>query len=89
MQTSTPLARSCTFWFQDSHEKADFKHSLHPIATVKTLEDFWAYYQYLRRPSTMEESKHYTIQVTTSTSSRKASNRCGKTRATLPEVHYH
>lgn len=57
MQSSAPLARPCKFWFQNSHEKADFKHSLHPIAVVKTLEDFWAYYQYLRRPSSMEESK--------------------------------
>lgn len=61
MEQTTPLTRTFKFWFQNyqKSDESDFAHSLLPIATVNSLEQFWAYYQHLRRPSHIEERIRY------------------------------
>lgn len=53
---SAPLAlpAKLTFWFQHFVKGQDtFEDSLHPVATITTVEDFWAYYQHFQRPTTL------------------------------------
>lgn len=49
-----PLARRLKFWFQHFIKGEDrFEESLHPLAEVATVEQFWHYYQHFKRPSQM------------------------------------
>jgi translation initiation factor 4E len=46
------LAARLQFWYQHFVKGEDtFEESLKPVATVASLEDFWAYYQHFKRPT--------------------------------------
>ncbi|KAK4228799.1 translation initiation factor eIF 4e-like domain-containing protein [Podospora fimiseda] len=50
-----PLRNSFVFWFRPPISKVngfiEYEKTLHPIATVETVEQFFAVYQHLKRPS--------------------------------------
>jgi len=52
-----PLRNSWVFWFRPPISKAngfiEYEKTLHPIATVETVEHFFAIYQHLKRPSAL------------------------------------
>ena len=52
-----PLRNSWVFWFRPPISKAngfiEYEKTLHPIATVDTVEHFFAIYQHLKRPSAL------------------------------------
>ena len=60
----TKLSRAYTFWIlakknrphnADPANQADtYENDLKAVATFNTVEDFWANYQYLCRPSTFK-----------------------------------
>ena len=53
-QKSSPLAlpKKLKFWYQHFVKGEDsFEESLKPVATIETVEDFWAYYQHFLRPT--------------------------------------
>jgi translation initiation factor 4E len=55
-KTSQPLPLSCklTFWYQHFVKGEDsFEDSLHPVANIDTVEQFWAYYQHFKRPTNL------------------------------------
>lgn len=51
------LRNSWVFWFRPPISKAngiiEYEKTLHPIATVETVEHFFGVYQHLKRPSTL------------------------------------
>ncbi len=51
------LRNSWVFWFRPPISKAngfiEYEKTLHPIATVDTVENFFGVYQHLKRPSTL------------------------------------
>jgi translation initiation factor 4E len=51
------LRNSWVFWFRPPISKAngiiEYEKTLHPIATVETVEHFFKVYQHLKRPSTL------------------------------------
>ncbi len=64
----TKLSRAYTFWVimkknrpaysqppqqQETNQAESYDSELKPVATVSTVEDFWAIYQHFKRPSTM------------------------------------
>ena len=61
----TKLSRAYTFWVimkknrppqhvaQNANEAESYESELKAVATVRTVEDFWAIYQHFKRPSTM------------------------------------
>lgn len=57
----SPLKLHCKlkFWFQHFVKGEDsFEDSLHPVATIETVEQFWAYYQHFHRPTQLEEGSY-------------------------------
>ncbi|KAK4239653.1 hypothetical protein C8A03DRAFT_42732 [Achaetomium macrosporum] len=55
--SSHQLRNSWVFWFRPPISKAngfiEYEKTLHPIATVETVEHFFRVYQHLKRPSTL------------------------------------
>lgn len=51
------LSGAFTFWYQkfQKTESTDFKNTLHSVATLSTPQEFWNYYQHLKRPSQLED----------------------------------
>lgn len=40
------------FWYQHFvRDQGSYEESLKPVAVVKTVEEFWAYYQHFKRPT--------------------------------------
>lgn len=51
-QQPLKLSRPLKFWYQRFVKGEDrFEDSLHPVADIATVEEFWAYYQHFKRPS--------------------------------------
>ncbi|KAF5006829.1 hypothetical protein FDECE_6809 [Fusarium decemcellulare] len=54
---SHPLIDAWTFWYRPPISKAhgfiEYEKTLHEIATVRTVEEFWEIFSYLKRPSTL------------------------------------
>jgi translation initiation factor 4E len=54
---SHPLRNGWVFWFRPPISKAngyiDYEKTIHPMATCKTAEEFFAIYSHLNRPSTL------------------------------------
>ena len=51
----TPLHREYTFWvFIKSSNRAADDWKPKPIASLKTVQEFWSVYQHLKRPSQLE-----------------------------------
>ncbi|KAM0559767.1 hypothetical protein ACHAPJ_004291 [Fusarium lateritium] len=54
---SHPLIDAWTFWYRPPISKAhgfiEYEKTLHEIATVRTAEEFWEIYSYLKRPSAL------------------------------------
>lgn len=61
--TSHPLRDGWTFWFRPPISKAngyiDYERSLHQIADVSTVEQFWAVYRHLKHPADLPEKSDY------------------------------
>jgi hypothetical protein len=50
----SPLAlqSKLKFWFQHFVKgEGSFQDSLHPLAVISTVEDFWNFYQHFKRPT--------------------------------------
>ncbi|KAK1761028.1 translation initiation factor eIF 4e-like domain-containing protein [Echria macrotheca] len=60
---SHPLRNSWVFWFRPPISKAngfiEYEKTLHPIACCDTVEDFFAVYQHLKRPSSLPQVSDY------------------------------
>lgn len=54
LKLHTPLK----FWYQHQPSKEHFNESLIPVATVKTVQKFWAVYQHCKRPSEHEDNSY-------------------------------
>ncbi|RCI17132.1 hypothetical protein L249_2104, partial [Ophiocordyceps polyrhachis-furcata BCC 54312] len=58
-----PLKDAWSFWFRPPISKAhgfiEYDKTLHGIATVKTVEDFWQIYSHLKRPSALPVVSDY------------------------------
>ncbi|KAI1072219.1 hypothetical protein NW752_009709 [Fusarium irregulare] len=54
---SHPLVHPWTFWYRPPISKAhgyiEYEKTLHEIGTVRTVEEFWEMYAYLKRPSVL------------------------------------
>ncbi|KAI8659568.1 hypothetical protein NW754_011759 [Fusarium falciforme] len=54
---SHPLMEPWTFWYRPPISKAhgfiEYEKTLHEIATVRTVEEFWEIFSYLKRPSSL------------------------------------
>ncbi|KAF4120467.1 translation initiation factor 4E [Geosmithia morbida] len=52
-----------TFWYRPPISKAhgfiEYEHTLHPVATARTVEDFWSVYAHLKRPSSLPVVSDY------------------------------
>ena len=49
-----PLLHPLTVWYQHFLKgEQRFEDSLLPVATLQTVEQFWAYYQHFRRPTAL------------------------------------
>lgn len=60
------LPQSWTFWYllrqnKQSVQAANYEHNIHPIATFKSAEDFWALYSHLRRPADLPANTDYQL----------------------------
>lgn len=49
------------FWYQHEPTKDNFNESLLPVATVKSVEEFWGVYQHCKRPSTFLDNTYLYI----------------------------
>jgi translation initiation factor 4E len=58
-----PLRDAWSFWYRPPISKAhgyiEYENTLHGIATVHTVEDFWTIYRHLKRPSTLPVVSDY------------------------------
>jgi len=58
-----PLREGWSFWYRPPISKAhgyiEYEHTLHGIATVQTVEEFWEIYSYLKRPSSLPVVSDY------------------------------
>ncbi|RDA92379.1 hypothetical protein CP533_4423 [Ophiocordyceps camponoti-saundersi (nom. inval.)] len=58
-----PLKDAWSFWYRPPISKAhgfiEYEKTLHGIATVKTVEDFWQIYTHLKRPSALPVVSDY------------------------------
>lgn len=62
-RTTHALKDSWSFWYRPPISKAhgfiEYEHTLHPIASVRTAEDFWDVYSHLKRPSSLPVVSDY------------------------------
>ncbi|RYO79730.1 hypothetical protein DL764_009990 [Monosporascus ibericus] len=62
-QSAHPLRDSWVFWFRPPISKAngyvEYEKSVHAIAQVSTVEEFWAVYRHLNHPSALPEKSDY------------------------------
>lgn len=60
---SHPLKEPWTFWYRPPISKAhgfiEYEQTLHGIASVRTAEEFWEVYSYLKRPSALPVVSDY------------------------------
>ncbi|EFY87994.1 hypothetical protein J3458_020761 [Metarhizium acridum] len=58
-----PLKDAWSFWYRPPISKAhgfiEYENTLHGIATVQTVEEFWEIYSHLKRPSTLPVVSDY------------------------------
>jgi len=48
------IHQKLTFWYQHFVKGEDrFEDSLLPVANIETVEQFWAYYQHFKRPTSL------------------------------------
>lgn len=62
-QSANPLRDGWVFWFRPPISKAngyvEYEKSVHAIAQVSTVEEFWAVYRHLNHPSMLPEKADY------------------------------
>jgi translation initiation factor 4E len=60
---SHPLQEGWTFWYRPPISKAhgfiEYEQTLHGIASVQTVEEFWEVYSHLKRPSALPVVSDY------------------------------
>lgn len=58
-----PLKEAWSFWYRPPISKAhgfiEYEQTLHGIASVKTVEEFWEIYSHLKRPSSLPVVSDY------------------------------
>ena len=56
-----PLSRKYTLWYSgiSENKEEDFKDQIKPLATIESVEDFWAVYQHLLRPDKLQARTCY------------------------------
>ncbi|OAA39977.1 eukaryotic translation initiation factor 4E-4 [Metarhizium rileyi] len=58
-----PLKDAWSFWYRPPISKAhgfiEYENTLHGVATVQTVEEFWEIYSHLKRPSTLPVVSDY------------------------------
>ena len=51
-QEPMPLHAPLKFWYQHFvRDQGSYEESLKPVAVVRGVEEFWAYYQHFKRPT--------------------------------------
>lgn len=61
MTAELKLKSNVKFWYQHEPTKDNFNESLLPVATVKSVEQFWAVYQHCKRPSAFLDNSYLYI----------------------------